>query len=96
MLVETRYSRHVYAVREKGPRAKNVALCGLRLDGFHPLLVQGLIACSVGSGSEKSVFDAEASTRALRGAHEECGMPGLVADEPKGDGQELVRLVAWS
>ena len=41
------------------PRStKNVALCGLRLDGFHALLVQGRIAYSVGSGSEKSVSDA--------------------------------------
>jgi MFS family permease len=40
------------------PLAKNIALCGLRLDGFHALLVQGRIACSVGSGSEKSVYDA--------------------------------------
>jgi hypothetical protein len=41
-----------------GSRAKNAALCGLRLDRFRALLVTGLIACSVGPGSEKSVFDA--------------------------------------
>jgi hypothetical protein len=30
---------------------KNIALCGLRLEGFHGLLVQRLIACSVGSAA---------------------------------------------
>jgi hypothetical protein len=27
------------------------------------------------------------------GVHEECGTPRLVAEEPKGDGQGLVRLL---
>jgi hypothetical protein len=30
------------------------------------------------------------------GAHEECGTPRLVAEEPKGNGQGLVRLLGWS
>jgi hypothetical protein len=47
-----------------GRRAKNVALCGLRPDGFHALLVQGPIACSVGGGSERWFPTPEASTRA--------------------------------
>jgi hypothetical protein len=46
------------AIRYRGPRAKNVALCGLPLDVFRALFVQGRIAYSVDSGSEKSVSDA--------------------------------------
>jgi predicted ester cyclase len=45
-------------VSECGPCPKKVALCGLDLDGFRVLPVQGLIAYSVGLGSEKSVSDA--------------------------------------
>ena len=37
---------------------ESAALCGLPVDGSGALFVQGLIACTVGCGSEKSVFDA--------------------------------------
>ena len=49
-----------------GPPSENAALCGLPLDGSGALPVQGLFSCSVGSGSEKSVFDARKRQRERR------------------------------
>jgi hypothetical protein len=44
-------------------RYESGALCGQRLDGSPALFVTGLITCSVGRGSEKSVFDAQKRQR---------------------------------